>query len=112
MHTINIEDGFPDVLTSLSTLERRLYAERAGRERSVKIIHGYGSTGRGGAIRVSCRRKLSEYKRRKVIKDFCPGEAFGPFGEEGRRLAAVMPSLRNDPDWGRANDGVTIVLLR
>jgi len=112
MHIINLEQGMPDVNTAMSRLNNRLYAERAMRVRCVKLIHGYGSTGRGGSIKSSCRLKLRDYKRQGVIKAFCAGEQFGPFSNEGRELAALCPEVRSDSDWGRHNDGITVVLFR
>ncbi|MCR5200847.1 MAG: Smr/MutS family protein [Saccharofermentans sp.] len=112
MRTINLEAGMPTSQAAMNTLNNRIYAERASGARCVKIIHGYGSTGRGGAIRKECRRKLLEYKTRRVIKDICPGEKFGPFEEDGRRMSAVCPEVRNDIDWGRSNPGITIVMFK
>lgn len=112
MRSINLEDGRPNTLDAMNTLNNRIYSERATRARCVKIIHGYGSTGKGGAIRTACRQKLMEYKRRKVIKDYCPGESFGPFHEEGRRIVDAVPEVKSDIDWGRDNPGITIVVFR
>ncbi|MBR1796903.1 MAG: Smr/MutS family protein [Clostridiales bacterium] len=112
MQIINLEAGMPSTIDAMTTLNNRLYAVRATGVRTVKIIHGYGSTGRGGTIRKACRQKLLEYRRRHVIKDLCAGERFGPFDEEGRRLAALCPEVRSDSDWGRHNDGVTVVLFK
>ncbi len=102
----------PSSQEAMNTLNNRIYAERATGVKCVKIIHGYGSTGRGGAIRKACRQKLLEYKRRGMIKDMCAGEKFGPFEEEGRRVAGKYPEVRSDSDWGRMNDGVTIVFFK
>jgi hypothetical protein len=41
-----------------------------------------------------------------------PGEQFGPFENAGRSIIALAPALRQDPDWGRQNDGITMVVLR
>ena len=112
MRTINIENGMPTSDQAMVTLNNRIYAERASGARAVKIIHGYGSTGKGGVIRKACLLKLRDYKRMRVIKDFCPGDRFGPFDEDGRRLAQTFPELRSDVDWGRHNDGITIVLFK
>lgn len=112
MRIINLEAGMPTAQNAMSVLNNRIYAERASKSRTVKIIHGYGSTGKGGAIRSACLNKLREYKRMGVIKDFCPGDKFGPFSDEGRRMAGICPELRSDSDWGRNNDGITIVLYR
>ena len=112
MRIINLEIGMPNTLDAMSTLNNRIYAERATRARCVKIVHGYGSTGKGGAIRKECRQKLMEYRRRGVIKGYCPGEKFGPFSEEGRKLVEICPEVRSDSDWGRENQGITVVLFR
>ena len=68
MNTINLEAGMPNSQDAMVTLNNRIYAERASRARYVKIIHGYGSTGQGGTIRKACRQKLSEFRRRGIIK--------------------------------------------
>ena len=112
MRTINLENGMPSSLEAMTTLNNRIYAERATGARCVKIIHGYGSTGHGGSIRKACRQKLLEYRRRRVIRDLCAGEKLGPFCEEGRRFAEVCPEIRSDIDWGRENPGITIVLFK
>lgn len=112
MRVINLEAGMPTSDAAMTLLNNRIYAERASGAGAVKIIHGYGSTGKGGAIRKVCRQKLLEYRRRGIIKDICPGEKFGPFDEEGRRLSQKYPEVRSDADWGRANPGVTIVLFK
>ena len=112
MRTINLEAGMPTSDQAMITLNNRIYAERASGARCVKIIHGYGSTGRGGAIRKACRQKLLEYRRRGVIKNQCYGEKLGPFSEEGRKFAEICPEIRGDIDWGRENPGVTVVLFK
>lgn len=112
MKTINLEAGMPTAQAAMNTLNNRLYAERATGARCVKIIHGYGSTGKGGAIKAACRQKLNEYMRRGVIKDMCAGEDLGPFSEDARRIAAACPEIRRDIDWGLENNGITIVLFK
>ena len=112
MKIINLESGMPDVSTALSRLQNGLYAARATGDRQAKIIHGYGSTGRGGAIRSAVRSELRSYRRRGVIKAFCPGEEFGPFSQGGRDMVFKDPSFKNDRDWARSNDGITIVSFR
>lgn len=112
MKTINIETGMPSSQEALNMLNNRIYAERASGARIVKIIHGYGSTGKGGTIRKVCRQKLLEYKRRGMIKDICYGEDLGPFSEDGRRFAEKCPEVRRDLDWGLENNGITLVMFK
>ncbi|MEA4889706.1 MAG: hypothetical protein VB070_09620 [Clostridiaceae bacterium] len=79
---------------------------------TVKIIHGYGSTGTGGSIRQATQQYLCEQLKDDKIMAFCPGEAFGPFENAGRHILTLAPSFRQDPDWGRQNDGITVVVLK
>jgi hypothetical protein len=111
IRTVNLEAGRPD----LDTARRRLLAElEAARQQEVsvlKIIHGWGSSGTGGAlavgIRKSLRLRVKEGKARLVV----PGERFSSDTLEGRELAQRHPTVRGDRDWNRANPGVTIVEL-
>ena len=65
----------PTSLEAMNTLNNRIYAERATGARLVKIIHGYGSTGRGGVIRKECRRRGIE-KLKVVYSDEEPRRPF------------------------------------
>lgn len=112
MQSINLEVGLPDVMTAMNRLNNAIYAARATGAREVKVIHGYGSTGKGGAIKSACLRELRNYKTRRIIIDYCPGDKFGPFTEDGRRLVARDPNLKRDVDWARNNDGITIVVFK
>ena len=111
MRTINIEAGMPSPQQAMTTLKNRIYAKRASGAKCAKIIHGYGSTGKGGTIRIVCRQKLLEYRKRGLIKDFCAGEDLGPFSEDGRRFAEKCPEIRRDSDWGMNNNGITVVMF-
>lgn len=78
---------------------------------AVKLIHGYGSTGRGGKIRTEVRRYLAAQKSRGQIRDYITGEDFSIFDEATRAAFALCDELRRDRDLERHNNGVTIVLL-
>ena len=77
----------------------------------VKIIHGYGSHGAGGKIRVEVRAYLERMKRQGRIKDYIPGEHFSIFDEATRAAFAKCDELRRDSDLERANNGVTIIVI-
>ena len=52
-----------------------------------------------------------EQARKERIKAFCPGEVFGPFEKEGRKIVEVDPSFRDDDDWTKSNSEITVVAL-
>ncbi len=53
MKELNLEHGMPTVDTALRWLESELDAARKMRRPALKLIHGYGSSGRGGKIRTA-----------------------------------------------------------
>ena len=112
MYVINLESGLPTADQAMSRLNNQIYLARSTKGVAAKIIHGYGSSGKGGVIKAATLRQLRVYKQRGIIKDFCPGEKFGPFSEEGRRIVAKFPALRKDSDWARSNDGISIIIFK
>ena len=77
----------------------------------LKIVHGYGSTGAGGDIRIAVQRRLRELADCGEIRGCIFGESWSKSDEESWRLVQVQPELKSDPDLGRGNLGITIVLL-
>lgn len=112
IRTFNVEAGLPslDEARRLVTAELRL-AKRNG-ARVLKVIHGYGSSGKGGMLRVGLRKSFGLRKKEGVIKDFVPGEDFSIFNETVLNLLEAVPELRGDSDLGATNEGVTFVWLR
>ena len=108
---INLEEGMPAVSEALKRMHAGLQEIRYSRPKAVKLIHGYGSTGRGGKIRIGVREELMEMKQRKQIRDFIPGEEFGPADPSSRELVDRDRRISRDPDYGRINHGITIVVL-
>ena len=40
----------------------------------MKLIHGYGSTGRGGRICTGVRKELAAMARKRLIREFVTGD--------------------------------------
>ena len=78
----------------------------------LKLIHGYGSSGKGGRIRTASRRYLEEAAVQGRIAAYLPGEQFSIFDETTRRALQQYPRLRQDRDLDRENRGITFVFLR
>ena len=58
VRTINIESGMPTVEEGRGRLERKLDDARQRGVRVVRVIHGWGSSGKGGQLRSACRALL------------------------------------------------------
>lgn len=112
LHTVNIEQGMPTVATARIRLDQALRTARTGRVRVVKVIHGYGSSGSGGAIKRDVKSFLAEKQRSGVIVQFVSGEEFSPFSPAARRILDACPQLSRDRDYCRQNHGVTFILLK
>lgn len=112
MEIINIEKGRPRVDQAMVTLKNGIYRARATGKPFAKIIHGYGSSGSGGAIKDAIPRELRNYELRRIIVSYCPGEDFGPFSKTAREMSARHPEISRDSDWGMHNDGITVIMFK
>ena len=101
----------PTVREALEILD--LEIERARRQElpCFKIIHGYGSKGVGGKIKISVRNVLRDKKKLGKIKDYILGEEWSIFNQKTRELLAMVPDAKKDGDLERLNLGVTIIIL-
>ena len=111
VHEINLEIQHPDANSAIKQLEFFIASTRVSKGRVIKIIHGYGSSGKGGKIRSACRKLLKEYKAQGRVTLFIKGEDFSIFDVSTRYLIEKFPETSNDPDLGNANAGITYVLL-
>lgn len=108
---INLEHGMPTVEQASHRLIGELIRARAQGAKVVKLIHGYGSSGVGGKLRIGIRAALADRKRRGEIKEAVPGEDWNIFDEGTRRILDLYPDLSRDRDFDRGNAGITLVLL-
>lgn len=111
LREVNLEHGMPRADEAVRRLTFELQRTRGLGYSALKIIHGYGSSGTGGRIRLESRAYLARLKGKGEIADFIPGECFTIF--DGATLAAFRrcDDLRRDQDLERHNNGVTFILL-
>ncbi len=101
----------PQVHEALARLDRELAAAHQRGDAVLKLIHGYGSTGAGGDIRIAVQKRLRELVDNGQIRSCIFGESWSKSGDEAWRLLQSHPALRSDSDLGRRNQGITIVVL-
>jgi len=109
--TINLEAGKPSVHEALAQLDRELTLARQQRHPILKFIHGYGSTGAGGDIRIAVQKRLRELQDQGSIRACIFGEDWSTTDDHTWTLLKTHPALKSDPDLGKRNRGITIVLL-
>lgn len=108
---VNIESGFPGLEEARKVLSAKLKEARKARVRVLKVVHGYGSTGKGGTLRFGLRKSLGLRKKERVIKAFIAGEDFSIFNPAALEMVEAVPELRGDPDLNAVNEGVTFVWI-
>lgn len=108
---VNLELNRPTVPTALAILEDALRIARKEGFVGVKFIHGYGSSGAGGDIRIAAQKVLAQKTEAKEIRAFLAGEDWRISNETSWELLKRCPELKQDSDLGRANRGISIAVL-
>ncbi len=108
---VNLEEGMPQAAQAIERLHRELAVARQQGFGAVKIIHGYGSSGTGGVLRVELGFELRRAVQDGKIKHFVPGEDWRVSDEATWALVKKHPELKKDADLGKNNRGITIVVL-
>ena len=111
MKTVNLKSGMPSVPEALQRLERELTLARQGKVKLLKLVHGYGSTGEGGDIRIAVQKRLLEIAGDGHIRGCVFGENWSKSDEATWKLLQSHADLKHDSDLGRRNQGITIVML-
>jgi hypothetical protein len=101
----------PLVREALQRLDRELALARQDKAASLKLIHGYGSTGEGGDIRIAVQKRLLEMIQNGQIRGCIFGENWSKSDEASWKLLQSQTELKSDSDLGRRNRGITIVVL-
>jgi hypothetical protein len=108
---LNIEAGMPTVDEARKILLTELKQAKRSGVAAVKIIHGYGSTGKGGALRGALRTSLLRRKKEGLVTRVIFGEKWSVFEDDARYAIDHCPELRSDRDLNHSNEGITIAVL-
>jgi hypothetical protein len=101
----------PTVAQALQRMDRELACARQAGCKVLKLVHGYGSSGAGGEIRIAAQKRLTEMVERGEIRACIFGEDWSKSNEQAWGLVNARPELKKDADLGRRNMGITIVVL-
>ena len=107
----NIKKNLPTVDEALRLLEVKISNAKSNGIKIVKIVHGYGSSGKGGKIKIAFQKSLNNRKRNAKIKEWISGEDFSSLNEKTQRMIKIFPKLKSDSDLNKRNQGVSIVFL-
>jgi len=109
--TVSLEDGMPSIPEARARLTRELHVARVSGLALLKIIHGYGSSGVGGDLRIAVQATLRQMQQRGEVRGCIFGEDWRASDEHTWALIKRFPALKHDRDLGRSNLGITIVEL-
>jgi hypothetical protein len=109
--TINLKERMPTAAEAVGLLELRLQSQRATGTSLIRVVHGWGSTGHGGAIAAAVRQHLRGLQARGLVRSFLAGEDYSEFTEPGRALRERHPGLQTSFSSDRLNRGITFVEL-
>lgn len=106
---INLEEGLPTVKEALDQLKFEIKRSKTLKVKCILIIHGYGSSGHGGKIRIAVRKYLESEEMKHMIKTLVYGERFDIFNPKALELknkySQLIPLLKVN------NFGITIIEL-
>ncbi len=92
-------------------LNSKLSLAIAQNVRVVRIIHGYGSSGRGGKIRDACRRALASMVDNNQVLAMICGEDHSAASLTSQDLIRRIPELKSSTRTDADNPGITLVEL-
>lgn len=107
--SLNLEQGGPTVEQALLYMKNALATYKRQGLKAVIVIHGWGSSGVGGAIRPAVRNALRGDDMRGLVRAFVGGEEFS--GSKRREFIGLCKALEDERHL-EGNAGVTVVLLR
>ena len=111
MKTVNLEDGMPTVEQARLRMQHELKVARKDGYKAVKLVHGYGSSGIGGALRDELQKDLRKAAEEGAIHAFIPGEDWRISDPVTWNVLKQFPEWKRDSDLGRSNQGISVVVL-
>lgn len=78
----------------------------------LEVVHGYGSSGKGGSIKKELHLLLPNLVKQNKILDFVAGEKFSTQNKKYQVFTRVYPELILDANLKNLNPGVTVIFLK
>lgn len=113
IYTINLEITLPTVEQAIYQFDQSLDNLSGTAIAIVKVIHGYGSSGKGGRIKEAIRQELLYQRRNHIIDSYYAGEDLLPGKEIYQELLRHQPQIKNiltKDIFG--NPGITLIILK
>ncbi|MBC7959532.1 MAG: hypothetical protein H7X94_06675 [Vallitaleaceae bacterium] len=105
---VNLKDGMPTVEAAILKMKNAIATQRGQGGKAVLFIHGYGSSGVGGGIKIAVRKWLSE-NGQGIVLTYVGGEQW--LGRK-REILGLCKSLERFEREITNNEGITVVILK
>ena len=109
--TIDIKSEKQTVAEAIAQFLVEVDAYKKGGFKVMKVIHGYGSHGVGGAIRQAFLKKCQDLKNRQIIEDFTCCDKWTDKNVVKKIAINYCPDLMADAELYHLNNGCSIVIL-
>ncbi len=106
-----LKEGSPTVDEALKRLRFEIDRAKKNKISLLKVIHGYGSSGAGGAIKPAVESELRHLRSSGTIRNYITGEKHFEFAGKRNPLLRKYPELSETWITDRGNPGITFVEL-
>lgn len=106
---INLEYGMPTSAEAMRLLQKQVESAKKDKIDCMLIIHGYGSSGKGGVISKKARQWLKAQEKNNKIKTVIFGEDFNLFNIKALEIKSRHKQL--EKILNNCNCGVTVIEL-
>lgn len=106
---INLERGFPTVEVAINRMTNEVTTAKMSGCKAAVIIHGFGSSGTGGSIKIAVKKHIKGSKFLGIIKASVGGEEWYSRKKE---FLSHCPQLKNFERHIDGNQGITVLLLK
>ena len=112
IQTINLEINMPSAEEALERFHLQIEKLRSKGLRVVKVIHGHGSSGKGGTIRQAFRNAMEYGQWRESVIDVYYGEMLSPQSLSFQELTKTYPAIKKSITKDIYNNlGITLLIL-
>lgn len=108
---INLKEYNQTVIQAIKELEIFMDLCKKAGVKAIKVIHGYGSHGVGGAIAKAVLNFAKRQEKQKRIKFFITGNEWNMVHEKALKIIFTAKSCYGDEDLNKSNPGITIIML-
>lgn len=112
LKVLNLKEDNPSVEIALAMVEIEIERCKFDGCVAIKVLHGYGSHGKGGKILIELRKKLRVWKKGGFIKDYFAGDKWNIFDKDAFDVLQKDKSICGDVDLNKANPGITLIIVK